>query len=197
RLGSPLVLGIADGEAFLASDPAALAGRARQVAYLADRQVCVLTAESWQLLDDQQAAVSPTLHDLADSVDEHDAGAYGHFMLKEIYEQPEALENALRGRLDEADATAKFGGLNLSSRQLRDAERIILTGCGTSYHAALVGEYLIEEFARVPVEVEYASECRHRNPPIERGTIVVAVTQSGEAADALAALLESEREGDA
>jgi glucosamine--fructose-6-phosphate aminotransferase (isomerizing) len=116
-------------------------------------------------------------------------------MLKEIYEQPEALENALRGRLDESDATARFGGLNLDSRQLRDVERIILTACGTSYHAALVGEYLIEEFARVPVEVEYASEFRYRNPPIERNTIVIALTQSGETADTLAALRESKRKG--
>ena len=100
-------------------------------------------------------------------------------MLKEIYEQPEALENAMRGRLDDADATAHFGGLNLDAQQLRRAERIILTACGTSYHAALVGEYLIEEFARIPVEVEYASEFRYRNPPIDRNTIVLAITPVG------------------
>ncbi len=116
-------------------------------------------------------------------------------MLKEIYEQPEALENALRGRLDDADATAHFGGLNLDTQQLRRAERIILTACGTSYHAALVGEYLFEEFARIPVEVEYASEFRYRNPPIDRNTIVLAITQSGETADTLAALRESKRKG--
>jgi glucosamine--fructose-6-phosphate aminotransferase (isomerizing) len=116
-------------------------------------------------------------------------------MLKEIYEQPEALENAMRGRLDDADSTAKFGGLNLDSRQLRDVDRIILTACGTSYHAALVGEYLIEEMARIPVEVEYASEFRYRNPPVERNTIVIAITQSGETADTLAALRESKRKG--
>ena len=116
-------------------------------------------------------------------------------MLKEIYEQPEALENAMRGRLDDADATAHFGGLNLDTQQLRRAERIILTACGTSYHAALVGEYLFEEFARIPVEVEYASEFRYRNPPIDRNTIVMAITQSGETADTLAALRESKRKG--
>jgi glucosamine--fructose-6-phosphate aminotransferase (isomerizing) len=116
-------------------------------------------------------------------------------MLKEIYEQPEALENAMRGRLNDADASAHFGGLNLSTRQLRRAERIILTACGTSYHAAMVGEYLIEEFARMPVEVEYASEFRYRNPPIDRNTIVIAITQSGETADTLAALRESKRKG--
>src|SRR6202165_2900560 len=116
-------------------------------------------------------------------------------MLKEIYEQPEALENAMRGRLDDADASAHFGGLNLSTRQLRRAERIILTACGTSYHAALVGESLIEEFARMPVEVEYASEFRYRNPPIDRNTIVMAISQSGETADTLAAVRESKRKG--
>jgi glucosamine--fructose-6-phosphate aminotransferase (isomerizing) len=116
-------------------------------------------------------------------------------MLKEIYEQPEALENALRGRLSDADATAHFGGLNLDTQQLRRAERLILTACGTSYHAALVGEYLFEEFARIPVEVEYASEFRYRNPPIDRNTVVIALTQSGETADTLAAVRESKRKG--
>ena len=101
----------------------------------------------------------------------------------------------MRGRLDDADATAHFGGLNLDAQQLRQADRIILTACGTSYHAALVGEYLFEEFARIPVEVEYASEFRYRNPPIDRNTIVLAITQSGETADTLAALRESQAEG--
>jgi glucosamine--fructose-6-phosphate aminotransferase (isomerizing) len=116
-------------------------------------------------------------------------------MLKEIYEQPEALENAMRGRLDDPDASAHFGGLNLTPRQLRRADRLVLTACGTSYHAALVGEYLFEELARIPVEVEYASEFRYRNPPVERNTIVIAITQSGETADTLAALRESKRKG--
>src|SRR5581483_6330281 len=124
-----------------------------------------------------------------------DKGLFDHFMLKEIYEQPEALENALRGRLSDADAAAHFGGLNLDVQQLRRAERIVMTACGTSYHAALVGEYLFEEFARMPVEVEYASELRYRNPPIDRNTIVLALTQSGETADTLAALRESKRKG--
>jgi glucosamine--fructose-6-phosphate aminotransferase (isomerizing) len=116
-------------------------------------------------------------------------------MLKEIFEQPEALENALRGRLHEADATAHFGGLNLSPSRLRQVDRIILTGCGTSYHAGLVGEYLFEELSRIPVEVEYASEFRYRNAPIDRNTILIAITQSGETADTLAALREAKRKG--
>src|SRR5207248_1767364 len=136
-----------------------------------------------------------TVHAIEYDASEADKGLFGHFMLKEIYEQPEALENALRGRLDESDATANFGGLNLVVQKLRQVERIILTGCGTSYHAALVGEYLFEEFARIPVEVEYSSEFRYRNPPIERNTIVLALTQSGETADTLAAVRESKRKG--
>src|SRR6202035_1747266 len=126
---------------------------------------------------------------------EAEKGSYEHYMLKEIYEQPEALENAMRGRLSEEDSSARFGGLNLDSQQLRRAERFIFTACGTSYHAALVGEYLFEEFARIPVEVECASEFRYRNPPIDRNTIVLTITQSGETADTLAALRESKRKG--
>jgi glucosamine--fructose-6-phosphate aminotransferase (isomerizing) len=195
RLGSPLVVGIGNHEQFLASDPLALAGRAKQVAYLADRQVCVLQAEEWAIHDPDQVKTSLALHDLSTDEVDIERGRFDHYMLKEIYEQPEALENALRGRLDDADATARFGGLNLTNQQLREVDRIILTACGTSYHAALVGEYLFEEFARIPVEVEYASEFRYRNPPVERNTIVIAITQSGETADTLAALRESKRKG--
>jgi glucosamine--fructose-6-phosphate aminotransferase (isomerizing) len=195
RLGSPLVVGVGHGENFLASDPAALVGQTDKVVYLQDHQVCVLTADDWHILDQDRARVDATVHSIDWEAGDTDKGVFDHHMLKEIYEQPEALENALRGRLSDHDSTAHFGGLNLSTQQLRDAERIILTACGTSYHAALVGEYLIEEFARIPVEVEYASEFRYRNPPIDRGTIVIALTQSGETADTLAALRESKRKG--
>jgi glucosamine--fructose-6-phosphate aminotransferase (isomerizing) len=116
-------------------------------------------------------------------------------MLKEVYEQPESLANTMRGRLTDQDATAVFGGLNLSPQELRHVERIVLTACGTSWHAALVGEYLLESLARIPVEVEYASELRYRNPPVEKGTILFAITQSGETADTLAALREMKRKG--
>src|SRR5437588_373101 len=155
RLGSPLAVGVGDGETFLASDPVALAGLARQAAYLSDGQVCVLSADGWRLFDRDRVSVPVTLHEIAEE-EEVTPGVYGHYMLKEIYEQPEALENALRGRLDETDATARFGGLNLELQRLRQVERVILTACGTSYHAALVGEYLFEEFARLPVEAEAA-----------------------------------------
>jgi glucosamine--fructose-6-phosphate aminotransferase (isomerizing) len=195
RLGSPLVLGVGDGENFLASDPSALVGQTERVVYLQDHQLCVLTADDWLILDHERSRVEAPVQTIDWDPADADKGVFEHYMLKEIYEQPEALENALRGRLDDADATAHFGGLNLDTQQLRRAERIILTACGTSYHAALVGEYLFEEFARIPVEVEYASEFRYRNPPIDRNTIVIAITQSGETADTLAALRESKRKG--
>ncbi len=195
RLGSPLVLGLSEGECFLASDPTALAGYAEKVVYLDDQQVCVLTPEYWRILNRQRVAIEASVHVLETTTNDIDLGDFDHFMLKEIYEQPEALENALRGRLDDVEGCAHFGGLNIDPQQLRQVERIILTACGTSYHAALVGEYLFEEFARIPVEVEYASEFRYRNPPIDKNTIVIALTQSGETADTLAAVRESKRKG--
>ncbi len=195
RLGSPLVVGVGHGENFLASDAGALLGLTDRVVYLQDRQMCVLTPQEWHILDADRAKVDADVHELDGVLEEAEKGPFEHYMLKEIYEQPEALENAMRGRLDDADASAHFGGLNLTTEQLRRADRVILTACGTSYHAALVGEYLMEEFARMPVEVEYASEFRYRNPPIDRNTIVIAITQSGETADTLAAVRESKRKG--
>jgi glucosamine--fructose-6-phosphate aminotransferase (isomerizing) len=135
------------------------------------------------------------VHALAWEPGDTDKGEFEHYMLKEIFEQPEVLERAMAGRLDVAEATAHFGGLNLDAQQLRQIDRIIMTACGTSYHAALIGEHLFEQFARIPVEVEYASEFRYRNPPVEKNTIVVGITQSGETADTLAALRESKRKG--
>src|SRR5262245_31091330 len=158
RLGSPLVLGIGQEENFLASDPGALVGQVEKVVYISDRQMCVLSSGSWNILDAERAAVEADVHDIEWEASDSDKGLFEHFMLKEIYEQPEALENALRGRLCDSDASAHFGGLNLDMQMLRRIDRIILTACGTSYNAGLVGEYLIEEFARIPVEVEYASE---------------------------------------
>jgi glucosamine--fructose-6-phosphate aminotransferase (isomerizing) len=195
RLGSPLVLGLGHEEHFLASDPAALVGHTEKVVYLHDHQMCVLTASDWHILDHERVRVEAAVQQIERDVGDTDKAGFEHYMLKEIYEQPEALENALRGRLSDGDASAHFGGLNLDSQQLRCADRLILTACGTSYHAGLVGEYLFEEFARIPVEVEYASEFRYRNPPIDRNTIVLAITQSGETADTLAALRESKRKG--
>lgn len=195
RLGSPLVVGLGEGEHFLASDAAALLGNTERVVYLQDHQMCILSRDSCQILDADHAPVQARVQEINYELADTDKGPFEHYMLKEIYEQPEALENAMRGRLDDEDGSARFGGLNLDTKQLRRAERFIFTACGTSYHAALVGEYLFEELARIPVEVEYASEFRYRNPPIERNTIVLALTQSGETADTLAALRESKRKG--
>jgi glucosamine--fructose-6-phosphate aminotransferase (isomerizing) len=195
RLGSPLVVGLGEHEHLLASDPMALVQNTEKMVYLQDGQMCVLTSDSWHILDRDHARVQARVQQVDWEVGDTDKCEFDHFMLKEIFEQPEALENAMRGRLAESDATAHFGGLNLDSQQFRQCDRLILTACGTSYHAALVGEYLFEEFARIPVEVEYASEFRYRNPPIDRNTIVLAITQSGETADTLAALRESKRKG--
>jgi glucosamine--fructose-6-phosphate aminotransferase (isomerizing) len=196
RLGSPLVVGVGDRESFLASDPNAIINHTHKVVYLNDHQLCVLRADRFDVFNtSEEAPVQAHVQHLDWVREDAERGEFEHFMLKEIYEQPEAIENAMRGRLDDADCTAKFGGLNLSARRLRQAGRMILTACGTSYHAGLVGEYLFEELARIPVEVEYASEFRYRNPPLERDTIVLAITQSGETADTLAAMRESKRKG--
>jgi glucosamine--fructose-6-phosphate aminotransferase (isomerizing) len=195
RLGSPLVVGIGDGEFFISSDPGALVGKTDRVVYLEDNQLCEITPETWRVLHRDRTLIEPRVHHIDWEAATADKGDFEHYMLKEIYEQPEVLENTMRGRLVQDEGTAHFGGLNLDSRQLRQADRLILTGCGTSYHAALVGEFLLEEYARLPVEVEYASEFRYRNPPMDRNTIVVAVSQSGETADTLAALREAKRKG--
>ncbi|MGL4421810.1 MAG: glutamine--fructose-6-phosphate transaminase (isomerizing) [Gemmataceae bacterium] len=198
RLGSPLVIGLGTNGHYIASDASALAGYADKVVYLNDRQICQLDEESWVIRNQDLDTVDSPLQDIAHFLgdgNEAELGRFPHFMLKEIYEQPETLTAAMRGRLDDADATAHFGGLNLTSQELRQIDRVIMTACGTSYHAGLVGEYMFEEFARLPVEVEYASEMRYRNPPMNRDTVVLAITQSGETADTLAAMRESKRMG--
>jgi glucosamine--fructose-6-phosphate aminotransferase (isomerizing) len=195
RLGSPLVVGLGEREMFLASDPAAMVGYTQRVVYLNDHQMCVLSPDRWDLLDAELAPADPEVHTLTWQASDADRGEYEHYMLKEIFEQPDVLEHAMAGRLDEPEATAHFGGLNLDAQELGQVDRIIMTACGTSYHAALIGEYLFQQFARIPVEVEYASEFRYRNPPVERNTIVIGITQSGETADTLAALREAKRKG--
>jgi glucosamine--fructose-6-phosphate aminotransferase (isomerizing) len=195
RFGSPLVLGVGKGEQFIASDTSPLVGYTDRIIYLADHQLAALTHDSIQVIHRDQGRIRPDVRILDEQVAEVTSDGFPHYMLKEIHEQPASLRNAMRGRLDRENATAKFGGLNLTPSQLRNVERIILTGCGTSWHAALVGEYLIEELARMPVEVEYASELRYRNPPIDSKTLVFGITQSGETADTLAALREMKRKG--
>jgi len=195
RLGSPLVIGVGQGEHFVASDGAPLAGYTDKIVYLADHQIAVVTADELHVTHRDMGRVQHHVEPLQVDAAGAELDGYPHFMLKEIFEQAESLQNTMRGRLNDDDATAVFGGLNLTPGQLRNVNRIILTACGTSWHAAMVGEYLIEEWARIPVEVEYASELRYRNPPVDRDTLLFALTQSGETADTLGALREMKRKG--
>lgn len=195
RCGSPLVLGVGKDEYFLASDASPLVGYTKDVVYLSDHEIAVLQPGNLRIEHRSHGSVSPSVHTLEQVASDTELGQYEHYMLKEIYEQPETIENALRGRLDGEEATAVIGGLNLTAKELRRIDRIVLTACGTSWHSGLVGEYVLEEFARMPTEVEYASELRYRNPPLSDRTLVFAITQSGETADTLAAMRECKRKG--
>jgi glucosamine--fructose-6-phosphate aminotransferase (isomerizing) len=195
RNGSPLVIGVGDGEYYVASDAQPLVGHTDEVVYLADHEIAILTPGEFELRHRDMGRRAPSVQTLDQVSTDSDRGDYPHYMLKEIFEQPQTIENAIRGRLNEEEATAHFGGLNLTPAELRRIDRVVLTACGTSWHSGLVGEYMIEEFARLPVEVEYASELRYRNPPLNDRTMVFAITQSGETADTLAAMRECKRKG--
>ena len=196
RHGSPLVVGICDdNEYILASDVSAIIRHTNQVVYLDDEEMVVLTPAGIQTSNLRQEAVSKTVETVDWDLEMIEKAGFPHFMLKEIFEQPTSLRNTLRGRLLADEGTARLGGLNMSVPELRAINRVIITACGTSWHSALIGEYLIEELARIPVEVEYASEFRYRNPILEPGTVVIAVSQSGETADTLAAMREAKRKG--
>ncbi|WP_165230910.1 glutamine--fructose-6-phosphate transaminase (isomerizing) [Aquisphaera insulae] len=195
RFGSPLVVGVGDDEHLLASDAVAIAPHTARVAYLQDGEVVRLTPLDFQIQHLEKGPITPRIDRIDWKPDAVELGGHAHYMLKEIREQPETVTDACRGRLVRSEATAHFGGLNLTARQLRRVRRIVFAACGTSWHAALVGEYLIERLADLPVEVEYASEFRYRNAPLDDRTLVFVLSQSGETADTLGALREARRRG--
>ncbi len=195
RKGSPLLIGVGNGENFLASDASAILAHTRQVVYLDDGDVAVIERDSYRVIDLNAMPLPRDVDRIDWDLAEIERGGYAHFMLKEIFEQPQSVENTMRGRLILEDGTAKLGGLNLSHEDLLRIDNIIITACGTSWHSALIGELLIEELARVPVEVEYASEFRYRNPIVTERTLCIVMSQSGETADTLAAMREAKRRG--
>jgi len=195
RRGSPLLVAIGNGENFVASDASAVLAHTRSVVYLDDGDIAEVHPGDYRILDlaavEKEKAVTQVDWDLATI----ERGGYTHFMLKEIMEQPESIRNTVRGRLLEEEGTVRLGGLNITDEDLLKVQRIVITGCGTSWHAGLIGEYMMEELARIPTEVEYASEFRYRNPIVDERTLVVGISQSGETADTLAALREAKRRG--
>ncbi|MBW7934440.1 MAG: glutamine--fructose-6-phosphate transaminase (isomerizing), partial [Gemmatimonadaceae bacterium] len=195
RKGSPLLIGIGEHGHFLASDASAILAHTRQVVYLDDGDVAVLEAGKYRVLDINAVPRSPKVDRIDWDLGAIERGGYAHFMLKEIFEQPETVENAMRGRLIVEDGTSKLGGINLTHDQLMAIDNIIITACGTSWHSALIGEMMIEELCRIPVEVEYASEFRYRNPIVTENTLCIVISQSGETADTLAAMREAKRRG--
>ncbi len=196
RRGSPLILGIGtNSEFFLASDVSAIINHTQKVVYLDDNDVVQIKDGAYSIVNMNSHEVQRDVQDVEFDADAIAKGGFAHFMLKEIFEQPEVLRNTMRGRLLAAEGNAKLAGLDTNIKELRNINRIIITACGTSYYAGMVGEYMIEDLAGVPVEVEYASEFRYRNPIIKPGTLVLAISQSGETADTLAALKEAQQKG--
>ena len=196
RRGSPLVLGVGKDENFLASDVSAIVAHTRDAVYLNDFDIVAVEADKFEISSvASDGAGDYTLSKVEFSDEDIKKGDYAHYMLKEIFEQPASVRDAMRGRLSADECTAKLGGLEMTPAELRAVGRIVLTGCGTALHAAMVGEYTLEQLAGIPTEVEYASEFRHRNTPMTGDTIVFTISQSGETADTLGALRESRRKG--
>ncbi len=195
RKGSPLIVGVGDGEYLVASDGSAIVEHTTQVIYMGDGEMGVITRDGFRTTTLDAVPVAKRVQDLELTLEQIELSGYEHFMLKEIMEQPESLATALRGRLDVREGCVHLGGIKEHTRDMVRAKRMIVTACGTAWHAGLVGEYLFEDLARLPVEVEYASEFRYRNPVIEPGTVVIAISQSGETADTLAALREAKERG--
>jgi len=195
RKGSPLLVGVGENEWFVASDASPLLQHTRSVIYLDDGEMAILSRDGYRIRNLETAQIEKPVNQIEWDLAAIERGGYSHFMLKEICEQPESLRNTLRGHLLEDEGTSRVTGLNLSDDDLKQIQRIIITACGTSWHSGLIGEYMLEEMARVPVEVEYASEFRYRNPVVDNKTLVVGISQSGETADTLAAIREAKRRG--
>jgi glucosamine--fructose-6-phosphate aminotransferase (isomerizing) len=195
RNRSPLVLGIGENQNFVASDVAAILHHTRQVIYLDDHEMAVVERDTFHTTSLDNVRVTKEIEEIEWELSAIEKGGYPHFMLKEIFEQPETVTNAMRGRFDEEALTSHLGGLDMGEESLRGVERIIITACGTSWHAGLIGEYMLEELARIPVEVEYASEFRYRNPIVTPKTLAIAISQSGETMDTLWAMREAKMKG--
>jgi glutamine---fructose-6-phosphate transaminase (isomerizing) len=195
RRGSPLVLGINDNEYFIASDASAIVGHTRQVIFLEDDDIATISRDGYEVKTLGDEIIEHEIELITYDIEQIEKGGFDHFMLKEINEQPQTIQDSMRGRLIQDKGTAKLGGLRDVLPVLNNARRIIITACGTSWHAALVGEYMLEHYARIPVEVEYASEFRYRDPIIHEDDVVIAISQSGETADTLAALREAKKRG--
>jgi glutamine---fructose-6-phosphate transaminase (isomerizing) len=195
RKGSPLVIGVGEDENLIASDAAALVDYTRQVVYLSDGEIASISASSYFTKTINDEEIVKEIEEITFDLEQIEKGGFEHFMLKEIYEQPESIRNSIRGRLLVKEGTAKLGGLDRVMDKLLNAKRLIITACGTSWHAALVGKYMLEQIARIPVEVDYASEFRYRNPIIQPDDVLFVISQSGETADTLAALREAKSKG--
>jgi glucosamine--fructose-6-phosphate aminotransferase (isomerizing) len=195
RKGSPLLVGVGENEWFVASDASAILAHTRSVVYLDDGEMVVLNRKGYHVRDLAATRIEKTVNRIEWDIATIERGGFSHFMLKEIFEQPDTVRNTMRGHLLEEEGTSRVSGLNLTDDDIKRINRIVITACGTSWHAGLIGEYMLEELARIPVEVEYASEFRYRNPVVDDHTLVIGISQSGETADTLAAIREAKRRG--